>query len=141
MANYKIAKSKNGKMLLTNMGKIALAGAWCLVPDILIRTDALQHPHCIDFTLSDNRSFYPCDVDSSLYSAGYKVDRAPGNFILKLRWKAGHTPYPEIKNMEVWAFGVYLGNLSFPLAPNDYSSIAHIVIDSDRKIYVNGYLC
>lgn len=137
--------TRKGKILLLknrDYGKIALAGKMCArAPNIIIRSDNLQHPKCIDFTLSDNRSFYACDFDPNIYSACYRADESPGDFTLKLRWKAGHTPYPEIKDMDVWVFGLYLGKISCPRAPDDYLSIAYIVIDSDRKIYVNGYLC
>ena len=61
-----------------------------------------------------------------------------GEFDVLLRWVSGHSPYPGIKDMEVWCFGVYLGNMEFPKAGDDYRKVAHVAIAEDGKVTVNG---
>ena len=143
-APLKIRVAKDGKMLLLGcpvsglLGKIALGRYSCSKWHIAIKTDNFQHPGCIDFKLVTRNYTQYKKTDTSKYSKCYVVSGGPGEFDVLLRWESGHSPYPKIQNMEVWCFGIYLGNNSYPKARDDYKNIAHVVIDDKGKVTVNG---
>ena len=135
-----------GKLLLLNCectrmkGAIALGSEPCDIPrwHIAVRTDNFQHPHCIDLTLTNGRLFSEGQCDTAKSSKCFEVTGKSGSFHLKLRWWALHSPYPEIQNMEVWCFGVYLGKRSYPKANDDYLDIAAVEINGKGAVTVNG---
>ena len=144
IAPLKIRVGKDGKMLLLGcpvtglLGKIALGRYSCSQWHIAIKTDNFQHPSCIDFKLVDRSYTNYRKTDTSKYSKCYVVSGGPGEFDVLLRWQSGHSPYPKIKDMEVWCFGIYLGNDEYPKARDDYKTIAHVVIENDGHVTVNG---
>ena len=141
----RIRIGKDGRLLLlacaAGKGKLALGKTPCAFDNwhIAIKTDDFQHPSCIDFTLSQNRqhSLYS-NTDTSKYSQCYVVGPGTGKFVVQLRWESGHSPYPEIENMEVWVFGVYLGNKSYPKAYDDYTNVATVEVRDTGQVLVNG---
>lgn len=144
-APLKIRIGKDRKLLLLGCpvagltGKIALGRYACVKWHIAIKTDNFQHPSCIDFTLTNGRGFSQYKkTDTKKYSRCYVVTGGPGEFDVLLRWQSGHSPYPKIKDMEVWCFGVYMGNLEFPKARDDYRKVAHVVINDDGRVTVDG---
>ena len=143
--NIYVRRDKVGNILLlkcecTQMkGAIALGKCPC-DPDlwhIAIKTDNFQHPGCIDFRLSE-RDFERGNADPAKYSATYSVSRGAGTFHAYLRWQSGHSPYPEIRSMEVWCYGVYLGERDYPKANDDYIDIATVTVDEKGYVTVNG---
>lgn len=143
-APLKIRAWKDKKILLLGCsdlevkGKIALGRYPCHRWHIAITTQGFQHPGCIEIKLSNDRRWQETrNPDSKMFSKVYKVLGGPGEFDLLVRWVRGHSPYPEIKDMEVWAFNIYLGEMDFPKAPDDFKSIAHIVIADDGRVTVN----
>ena len=123
-APLRIRVGKDGRMLLLGcpaaglMGRIALGRHTCAKWHIAIKTDGFQHPSCIDFRLTDGGG--------------------PGEFDVLLRWVRNHSPYPKIKDMEVWCFGLYLGSDEYPKASSDYKTVAHVAIAEDGAVTVNG---
>ena len=145
MPAMKIRVGKDGKLLLLGCpvpglaGKVALGRHTCTHWHIAVKTDNFQHPHCIDFTLTEGRGFTEYGkTDTSKYSKCYVVRGMSGEFDVLLRWVSRHSPYPGIKDMEVWCFGVYLGNMELPKAGDDYRKVAHVAIAEDGKVTVNG---
>lgn len=141
----KLRLSSNGKLLLggqragSNRGRLLLADVQCVTGHILVRTDGKQHPSCVELQLSNGRAFTRKLLPSSSnFSLCYDVAQGSGSFDVSLRWNGGHSPYPKIQDMEVWCFGIYLGNTSYPKAPDGYQHVAHITIDTNGYIYVNG---
>lgn len=145
MRPLRIRRGKDGKLLLLGCpvpglrGKIALGRSSCTDWHIAVRTDNFQHPGCIDFRLSGSREFneYP-KTDTKKYSKCYVVGGGPGEFDVLLRWDSGHSPYPEIRSMETWCFGVYMGEADYPKASDDYTTVAHVAIAADGFVTVNG---
>ena len=145
MTAYRIRMGKDRKLLLLGcpvsglMGRIALGPRACTNWHIAVKTDNFQHPHCIDFRLSAGRSASEYGkTDTSKYSKCYVVHGGPGDFDVLLRWQSSHSPYPQIKDMEVWCFGVYKGNMEFPKAGDDYRMVAHVEIADDGHVSVDG---
>ena len=128
------------KCALSGMkGAVALGRIPCELPwHIAIRTDNFQHPGCIDFKLSEDRTFERGNADPKKYSATYTVSRGAGTFHAYLRWQSGHSPYPEIRSMEVWCYGVYLGARDYPKANDGYIDVAEITVDENGYVTVNG---
>lgn len=142
----KIRKSKKNKLLLLGCplpglkGKIALGRYSCIRWHIAIRTDHFQHPGCVEFQLTGGRGFENyAKTDTSKYSKCYIVKGGSGSFDVRIRWHIDHSPYPEIKDMAVWVFGIFLGNLEFPKAPDDWKTVAHVEISADGRVTVNGH--
>ncbi len=140
-----ICKKQNGQIQLiacnadNTRGAIALITPWYWYRmHVAVKTDGLQHPGCIDFRLTNNRSYSAADFDDSKLSRAYHIMGGAGIFQVQLRWATGHSPYPEIQNMEVWCFGVYLGNRSYPKAPGQYINVANVFITYDGVVMVNG---
>lgn len=135
-----------GKLLLLKCSCTGMKGALALgrmtcstdIWHIAIKTDNFQHPGCIDFRLSEGHTFERGNADPKKYSATYTVRGGPGTFHLYLRWLSGHSPYPEIRMMEAWAFGVYLGEKDYPKAGDDYLDIAEVNVDRNGFVTVNG---
>ncbi len=115
------------------LGKVECERPW----HIAIKTDNFQHPGCIDFKLSD-RGCERGNADPEKYSATYTVERGAGTFHAYLRWQSGHSPYPEIRSMEVWCYGVYLGERDYPKANDDYIDVAAVTVDEKGYVTVNG---
>ena len=141
----KMRIGKDGKLLLLGcpvsglLGKLALGRFSCSKWHIAIKTDRFQHPKCIEFKLTNGRDYSEYSkTDTSKYSKCYVVSGGAGEFDVQVRWRSAHSPYPKIKDMEVWCFGIYMGNESFPKANHDYKTVAHVIIDKDGKVTVNG---
>lgn len=144
--NMYVRRDRVGKILLLKCERTGMKGAIALGRQecdferwhIAIKTDNFQHPSCIDFTLTNGRSYERGNADSNKYSVTYTVGGKDGTFHVYLRWTDGHSPYPQIKNMEVWCFGVYLGNRSYPKANDAYADIATVVISKNGAVTVNS---
>jgi len=141
---YVIRQGLNGKLLIlgcqAGKGKLALGRKTCFKRwHVAILTDNFQHPGCIDFT--SDRGYETTEFDPSVYSQCYCMNPGVGTFHLRLRWQSGHSPYPEIENMEAWAFGKYLGNRSYPKSPDDYITIATVQVKETGQVLVNGSNC
>ena len=144
-APLRIRVGKDGRMLLLGcpatglLGRIALGRHTCAKWHVAVKTDGFQHPSCIDFRLTDGRAFTQfARTDTTRYSRCYVVGGAPGEFDVLLRWVRNHSPYPKIKDMEVWCFGLYLGSDEYPKASSDYKTVAHVAIAEDGAVTVNG---
>lgn len=139
-----VRRDRVGRILLLKCalsgkkGAVALGRIPCELPwHIAIKTDNFQHPGCIDFKLSE-RTFERGNADPAKYSATYTVSPGIGTFHAYLRWDSGHSPYPEIRSMEVWCYGVYLGARDYPKAGVDYIDVAEITVDMNGFVTVNG---
>ena len=120
-------------------GKIVLGRYACVKWHIAIKADKFLHPSCIDFTLTNGRGFKKYKkTDTSEFSQCYVVTGGLGEFDVLLRWQSGHSPYPKIKDMEVWCFGVHMGNLKFPQARDDCRKVVLVVIHDDGQVTVDG---
>jgi len=143
-APLRIRVGKDGRMLLLGCpvthltGRIALGRFSCTKWHIAVKTDNFQHPGCIDFKLADRSCSNYRRTDTSKYSRCYIVSGGPGEFDVLLRWQSGHSPYPKIKDMEVWCFGIYLGSGEYPKARDDYRTVAHVAIADNGLVTVNG---
>ena len=140
-----LRKSKDGRLLLlacsAGKGKIALGRRPCEFDNwhIAIKTQNFQHPSCIDFALTNGRNFSRySNTDTGKYSCCYVVGGGPGKFDIKLRWVSGHSPYPEIKDMQVWAFGISFGNRGYSKANSDYTRVASVEVRKTGQVLVNG---
>ncbi len=121
-------------------GKLALGKQKCDFErfHIAIKTDNFQHPDCIDLLLQTRYFVNYTNTDTSKYSRCYKVSRGVGSFDVLLRWQSGHDPYPQIKNLEVWCFGIYMGNRAYPKANDSYVKVASVTVKSTGQVVVNG---
>ena len=122
-------------------GEIALAKDFCYDPSawhVAILTQEGLHPGCVQIAATRSYSH----TSAGEYSMCLRFQPGEGSFTLKLRWSSGHSPYPEIKMMHVWAFGIDLGNSSYPKAKNweskHYKKVATIKVDKEGYVTVNG---
>ena len=147
MANKKmqLRLSRDGRLLLLDCmagkGKIAMGKQPCEFDNwhIAIKTQDFQHPYCIDFQLTNGRSYSEYgQTDTSKYSKCYVVGGGVGTFNVNLRWVSGHSPYPEIKLMTVWVFGISMGTKSYPKASDPYTRVATVEVKGTGQVLVNG---
>lgn len=145
MAAPKIRKDAWGRILLLGCsdpalrGRIAIAAQCCRPWHIAVRTQGFQHPGCIELDLG-GRSYtvYP-RTDTSVYSKCYIVAPAPpGTFPVRLRWQSGHSPYPEIIQMEAWVLGIHFPMRDFPKAPDEYVTLAKVTVVADGRAVVGN---
>ena len=68
------------------------------------------------------------------------ISIADNTFYLSVRWEKGHSPYPSVNRMTVYAFGQKLIDDSpISKAPDDYTPICRVYRDyDDGTIYING---
>lgn len=122
-------------------GEIALAKKFCYDPSawhVAILTQEGLHPGCVEVAPTRDYSY----TSAGDFSVCLRFEPGEGKFVLKIRWDAGHSPYPEIKMMHVWAFGIDLGSASYPKAKDweskHYKKVANIEVDKDGYVTVNG---
>lgn len=142
MRSSLLGRSITGRMHLLAAdgvrGRLALVTGRCLRIHIAIRTDGFQHPSCIESKLTGGRQMVDNNVSTRLYSKTYTVPGGPGEFDILVRWVRGHSPYPQISDMDVWAYNVHLGRHFFPKAPDDFLAVGHVTITQEARVFVNG---
>ena len=140
---WPIGKATNKTLRLLNCnseakGKIALAMWPCQVIHFAVRTEGFQHPQCVEMVVTGYGHTVVEISHTREYSRCYKLIGGAGTLNFGVRWSKGHSPYPEIQGMDIWAFNIYLGYFNFPKAPDDYMILASIDIMSNGRVYVNG---
>lgn len=147
-----IRRDQAGRLLLLackkDRGKLALGNNECIrsFAHILIKTEGFQHPDCIDIRVynpDSHRSapLQPIQCDKTKYSAAYLMPTLrPDTEVIEIGWQDDHYPYPEIQNMEVWCFGIYMGNHSYPKIDSEeaYRQVAVVKISEIGLVTVNG---
>lgn len=133
----RIRKNSQGHILLLNSGRIATTTAYCM-GHISCYTDQNQHPSCVDFSLTGGREFQAASVVGNKISCSWTVGGYAGSFWVLCRWVNGHSPYPEIQNMEFIIFGYKVAMSSYPMYPSAFRRVAFVEIFTDGMIMVNG---
>lgn len=103
-------------------------------------TQGGQHPWCVEYKLEPNIGHNSTD---NMYEPGVSgfahiTQKAPWETTLSLRWRSGHSPYPEIEHISVYAFNRTVASRAFPMYPDDFVKVAKIKCDIHGNVYVNG---
>lgn len=145
--------SEQGKLLFhpEMLAALAEAPAQCAAAfDIALIGE--DHPGCvlIDITAGRTRlkttptpeQLPPEAENGARPGQYYLIAGGPGKFSIGAAWDSGHSPYPSIRDMTAYIFGVRIQS-DFPkqgvdIAPGQYRHIASVRINIRGDVYVNG---
>lgn len=114
--------------ILTRNGRI-LTGKLCCFQVYIYA----GHPGCVDMVASDGRTI------ENLGENRYRFPLDWGIFELLVRWTEGHSPYPEIEDMEILVLGQNMGIAAYPKEPASYKKVCTVKIRHDG-IFLNDKL-
>ena len=116
----------------------------CACGYVGVITQNHTHGSCVEIRLTDGRSVCRTQTGGSGYSRCYVFCLQEGTFDVQLRWRSGHSPYPEVQYMKVYVFGQDFGYTIYPKAPDDYKTVCTVRIvkntaagEMARDIYIN----
>lgn len=116
----------------------------CACGYVGVITQNHTHAACVAIRLTDGRSVCRTKTGGSGYSRCYVFCLHEGTFDVQLRWRSGHSPYPEVQYMKVYVFGQDFGYTIYPKAPDDYKTVCTVRIvkntaagEMARDIYIN----
>lgn len=116
----------------------------CTCGYVGVITQNNTHGSCVEIRLTDGRSVCRTQTGGSGYSRCYVFCLYEGTFDVQLRWRSGHSPYPEVQYMKVYVFGQDFGYTIYPKAPDDYKTVCTVRIvkntaagEMARDIYIN----
>ena len=132
-----IVRCKNGMLVRS-------ASDPCACGYVGVITQNNTHGSCVEIRLTDGRSVCRTQTGGSGYSRCYVFCLQEGTFDVQLRWRSGHSPYPEVQYMKVYVFGQDFGYTIYPKAPDDYKTVCTVRIvkntaagEMARDIYIN----
>ena len=116
----------------------------CACGYVGVITQNHTHAACVEIRLTDGRSVCRTKTGESGYSRCYVFCLYEGTFDVQLRWRSGHSPYPEVQYMQVYVFGQNFGYTIYPKAHDDYKTVCTVRIvkkpaagEMARDIYIN----